>query len=87
MTTLRKWRSLAKTFILFFVAWEVVATIVSLALLIIIAVRGGAPSPDRLISVFGTLGLFGVVIWAIRDARERGRRRPLERAATVEEEA
>jgi hypothetical protein len=87
MTGLRMWRKIAKSFILFFVAWEVIATIVSLALLIFVAVRGVAPSPDSLISVFGTLGLYGVVIWAIRDARGRRCRRPLERVETAAEEA
>lgn len=82
MTGLRKWRKIAKAFILFFVAWEVIAAIVSLAILIFVAFQGGAPSPERLISVFGTLGLCGVVIWAIRDARGRGGRRPLERMET-----
>jgi hypothetical protein len=87
MTGLRKWRKIAKSFILFFFAWEVAATLASLALLMFVTVRGGAPSPDSLISVLGTLGLYGVVIWAIWDARWRRRRRPLERVATAEEEA
>jgi hypothetical protein len=88
MTGLRTWRKIAKSLIIFFFAWEIAATIVSLALLILVTVQGGgASSPDRLISVVGAFGLYGVVTWAIWDARSRRRRRPLERVATAEEEA
>ena len=69
MTGLRKWRKIAENFILFFIAWEVAVTIVSLALLMFVTVRGGTPSPDSLISVLGTLGFYGVLIWAIRDVQ------------------
>jgi len=87
MTGLQMWREIAKNFILFFIAWEVAVTIVSLALLIFVTVRGGSPSLNILISVLGTLGFYGVLIWAIRDARGRSHRRPLGRVATAEEEA
>jgi hypothetical protein len=88
MTGLRRWRKIAKRLIIFCFAWEVVATIVSLVLLMLVTVQGGgAPSPDHLITVVGTLGLYGVVIWAIWDARRRRRRQPLKRMATAEEEA
>jgi len=86
MTGLRKWRKIAESFILFFIAWEVAVTIVGLALLIFVTARGGTPSPNSLISVLGTLGFYGVLIWAIRDAQGRRRRRPVERVATAEEE-
>jgi hypothetical protein len=75
MTGLRKWRNIAKSFILFMVALEVAATIAGLAVFIFVTVRGGASDPDRLISALGTLGLIGVVMWAVRDARGRRRRR------------
>jgi len=87
MTGLRRWRKIAKSLIFVSFAWEIAATIVSLVLLILVTVRGGAPSLDSLISVVGTLGLYGVVIWAIGDARRRRCRRPLERVAAATEEA
>jgi hypothetical protein len=87
MTGLRQWRKIAKSLIIFSFACEAVVAIVSLMLLILIMIQGGAPSPDSLIYVVGTLGLYGVVIWAIWDAQRRRRRRPRERVATAEEEA
>jgi hypothetical protein len=87
MTGLRWWRKIAKRLIIFCFAWDVAATIVGLVLLILVTVQGGAPSPDNLITVVGTLGLYGVLIWAVWDARERRRRQPLKRVATVEEQA
>jgi hypothetical protein len=87
MTGLRRWRKIAKILIIFSFAEEIAVTVVSLVLFILVAVQGGgAPSPDSLISVVGTLGFYGIVIWAIRDARRRRRRRPLKVVATVEEE-
>ena len=87
MTGLQRWRKVAKSLTIFSFAWEAAATIVGLVFLILVAVQGGAPSPDRLIPVVGTLGICGVVIWAIRDARRRSRQQPPERVATAEEEA
>jgi hypothetical protein len=87
MTGLRRWRKIANMLIIFSFAEEIAVTIVSLVLFILVAVQGGgAPSPDDLEPVVGTLGICGVVIWAIWDARRRRRRRPLKGVATVEEE-
>lgn len=86
MTNLRKWRTFAKDLIVLAFAWEVVATIVSLAFLIYVTVQGGALSPERLISVVGALGLYGVVICAILNARSRRRHRTLDRTSTAEPE-
>lgn len=87
MTGLRKWRKISKSLVLCFFAWDVAATIVSLALLIFITIRGGSPSPDALISVFGTLGIYGIVIWAVRDAQRRRHQYPRRHLAPAEEEA
>jgi hypothetical protein len=87
MTGLRRWRKVSKSLILFSFTWEAAVAIVSLVLLILVSVQGGgAPSSDRLIPVVGTLGICGVVIWAIWDARRRRRRQHPERAATAAEE-
>ena len=87
MTSLRKWRTFGKELILLAFAWEVVATIASLAFLIYVTVQGGPLSADRLISVVGALGLYGVVICAIRHARSRRRHRTVDRTSTAELEA
>ncbi len=87
MTGLRKWRMIAKSFVTISIACDAAVAIVSLVLIILVMVQGGTPSPDSLISVVGALGFYGVVIWAIRDARRRGRPRPLEPVATAEEKA
>ena len=84
---LRSWRKLARRLIILASTWEAVGAIVSLVLLVLATIQGGrAPSADSLISVVGTLGLAGVVIWAISDARRHNRRRPPEQVATGEEE-
>jgi hypothetical protein len=58
MTGLRPCRKIAKRLIIFSFAWEVAVTIEGLVLLIHVTVHGsGAPSPDSLITVVGTLGL------------------------------
>jgi 4-amino-4-deoxy-L-arabinose transferase-like glycosyltransferase len=87
MTGLRRWRKVAKSLVILSFTWEAAVTIVSLVLFILVSVRGGgAPSSDRLIPVVGTLGICGVVIWAIWDARRRRRRQHPERLATAAEE-
>jgi hypothetical protein len=87
MTGLRRWRKISQGLVIFSFTWEAAVAIVSL-LLILVAVLGGVvPSSDRLIPVVGTLGICGVVIWAIRDARRRRRRQHPERVATAEEKA
>jgi len=88
MSGLRRWRRIAKGFIIFSVTWEAAVALVSLALFMFLAFRdGAAPSPDGLMPVIGTLGFSGIVILAIRDARGRGRRRHPDRVATAEEES
>jgi hypothetical protein len=87
MTGLRRWRKVAKGLIIFSFTWEAAVTIVSLALLILLVVQGGGvPSSDLLIPVVGTLGIFGVVIWAIWDTRGRKRRQHPVQVATAKEE-
>jgi hypothetical protein len=87
MTGLRRWRKIAKWLIIFSCAESIAVTIVSLILFILVAAQGGgAPSPDDQEAVVGTLGICGVVIWAIWDAGRRRHRQPLKRVATVEEE-
>jgi len=87
MTGLRRWQRIARCLIIFSLTWEAAVTIVSLVVLILVAVQGGpAASSDRLLSVAGTFGVSGVVIWAIWDARRRGRRQRLQWVATAEKE-
>lgn len=74
MTWLRTWRRFAKSLIVFFLAWDVAAAVIGLAVLVFILIQGGAPSPDHMISVLGTLGVYGIIIWAVWDARKRRRR-------------
>lgn len=88
MSMLRTWRKIARRLIIFCIAWEVAVNIVGIVLVILVTIQGGgAPSPDRLISIVGTLGLYGIVIWAIGDARRRRRRLSLKPVATAFEEA
>jgi hypothetical protein len=87
MTRLRRWRKLAKGLIVVCVAWDVAFTLGALVLVILVAVRGrGALSSERVISIVGSLGLYGIVIWAIRDARARRRRQPLKPVAAADDE-
>jgi hypothetical protein len=86
MTGLRTWQKIARSLVIAWFVCEVAATIGSLVLLVLVMVQGdGGPSLDRLISIIGTLGLYGVVIWAIWDARRWRRRPPLKRVANAEE--
>jgi hypothetical protein len=85
MTGMRTWRKTAKSLIIVSIAWDVAAAIAGVVLLILVMVQGGAPSPDSLISVVGELGLLGLVVWAICDARRWRRRRPVEGGATADE--
>lgn len=73
MTGMRTWRKIVKSSVLLFFGWEIATTLVGLAVLILVAIRGGTPSTESLISIAGTFGLYGFVIWAIRDARGRSR--------------
>jgi hypothetical protein len=71
MTSMRAWRKIVKGSVFLFLGWEIATTLVGLAVLILIVVRGGTPSTDSLISIVGVIGVYGVLIWAIRDARMR----------------
>jgi hypothetical protein len=85
MTGLQRWRRIARSLVIISFTWEAVVAIASLVLFLV-AVRGGvAPPLDRLIPVVATLGIFGVMAWAIRDARRRRNRRPPEPVATAED--
>ncbi|WP_422928136.1 hypothetical protein [Singulisphaera sp. PoT] len=76
MTGMRTWQTIAKNSVLLFFGWEVATTLVGLVVLILVATLDGTPSTQSLISVVGTLVLYGVVIWAVRDARRRSRLNP-----------
>lgn len=71
MTGMKTWRKIVKSSVLLFFGWEIATTLVGLVVLILVAIRGGTPSTEGLVSIAGTVGLYGVVIWAIRDARRR----------------
>ena len=87
MTGLRRWRKVAKNLIILSLTWEAAAAIASLIFLTLAVVIGGeAPSADRVIEVVGTLGMVGVVSWAIGDAWRRTRRQPLERVAKADDQ-
>ena len=79
MTGLQRWRQFVESFILIGFVWKAVATVVGLFSLMM---GGGFPSAQNLIPVMGTLGLFAIIIWAIRDARYQGCSRHTERAST-----
>jgi Flp pilus assembly protein TadB len=87
MTGLRRWQRIGKGLIILSLTWEAAATIVSLVLLVVVAVQGGVVSSDRLISVVGTLGICGVVIWANWEGRRRRHRQHLEPVATAAKQA
>jgi hypothetical protein len=73
MTSMRAWRKIVKSSVLLLFGWEIATTLVGLAVLILIAIRGGTPPTDSLISIVGAIGFYGVLIWAIRNARMRSR--------------
>jgi hypothetical protein len=73
MTSMRVWRKIVKGSVLLCVGGEIATTLVGLAVLILIVIRGGTPATDSLISIAGAIGVYGVLIWAIRNARMRSR--------------
>ena len=81
MTSLRGWRALARNLILLGCAWEVVGAVAALIVVILAVVGiGSGPTVERLVSAVGTLGLAGVVGWAIVAARRRTTARLARRA-------
>ena len=75
MTSLSRWRKHSKDLIILGFVWEIMGAIFGLVVLIFAVVGvGPATTLDRVVSVAGTLGLSGVVVWAIHDARRRRRR-------------